>query len=98
MASHQDGLKIRSSKSSEISNGIKTDVICYNFANQIFIILTQFGRPGTMVTFLVEYFPASFSAHFVFPFRAKTDCFKELLTANYANLQKCISNCKSQDH
>ena len=53
MADQQDGgingIDIRSSKSSSVINDIKTDVVCYNFSNRIFIILTQFGRPGTMV-------------------------------------------------
>ena len=49
MAAKKDELRIKSSKSCNIVNDIKTDVVCYNFTNRIFIILTQFGRPGTMV-------------------------------------------------
>ena len=49
MAANKDELRIKSSKSCNIVNDIKTDVVCYNFTNRIFIILTQFGRPGTMV-------------------------------------------------
>ena len=47
MAARVDGVGSR--KSCDIVNDIRTDVICYNFGNRIFIILTQFGRPGTMV-------------------------------------------------
>ena len=49
MAAKKDELRIKSSKSCSIVNDIKTDVVCYNFTNRLFIILTQFGRPGTMV-------------------------------------------------
>ena len=49
MAAQDKGPRIESSKSCDIIKDMKTDVICYNFGNRIFIILTQFGRPGTMV-------------------------------------------------
>ena len=49
MAAQDNSLRIESSKSCDIIKDIKTDVVCYNFGNRIFIILTQFERPGTLV-------------------------------------------------
>ncbi|XP_065069348.1 uncharacterized protein LOC135694502 [Rhopilema esculentum] len=49
MASSEGEIKVNSSKSSDVVNGNSTDVVCYNFTNRIFILLTQFQRPGTMI-------------------------------------------------
>ena len=61
MASSGGEIKVNSSKSSDIVNGNSTDVVCYNFANRIFILLTQFQRPGTMVidvfSILISFMP-----------------------------------------
>ena len=61
MASSGGEIKVNSSKSRDIVNGNSTDVVCYNFANRIFILLTQFQRPGTMVidvfSILISFMP-----------------------------------------
>ena len=45
-----DDSRVKSCKSSAVINGVDTDIACYSFENRIFIILTQFKRPGTIVS------------------------------------------------
>eukprot|EP00112_Aurelia_sp_Birch-Aquarium-sp1_P008803 Seg1980.4 transcript_id=Seg1980.4/GoldUCD/mRNA.D3Y31 product="Proteasome assembly chaperone 3" protein_id=Seg1980.4/GoldUCD/D3Y31 len=53
MAANEEGgldkSGVKCCKSSAVINGVDTDVACYGFVNRIFIILTQFKRPGTMI-------------------------------------------------
>eukprot|EP00795_Rhopilema_esculentum_P004237 gene4237-20428_t len=71
MASSEGEIKVNSSKSSDVVNGNSTDVVCYNFTNRIFILLTQFQRPGTMVIevfgILVSFTPCPLLAEFMKP-------------------------------
>ncbi|XP_010872895.1 proteasome assembly chaperone 3 isoform X1 [Esox lucius] len=41
---------IRSKQAEKTINGISTQVICTEFSNYIFIVLTQYGKIGTLVS------------------------------------------------
>lgn len=41
---------IRSKKTQREINGIPTEVVCTEFSNYIFVVLTQFGKIGTLVS------------------------------------------------
>ncbi|KPP74859.1 proteasome assembly chaperone 3-like [Scleropages formosus] len=40
---------IRSRQKTEIINGVPTQVVCTEFSNYIFVVLTQYGKIGTLV-------------------------------------------------
>lgn len=41
---------IKSRKTEKIIDGILTQVVCTEFSNYIFIVLTQYGKIGTLVS------------------------------------------------
>lgn len=41
---------IRSKQTEKSINGISTQVVCTEFSNYIFIVLTQYGKIGTLVS------------------------------------------------
>ncbi|XP_064842195.1 proteasome assembly chaperone 3-like [Oncorhynchus masou masou] len=41
---------IRSKQTEKSINGISTQVVCTDFSNYIFIVLTQYGKIGTLVS------------------------------------------------
>lgn len=41
---------IRSRQTEKTINGIPTQVVCTEFSNYIFIVLTQYGKIGTLVS------------------------------------------------
>lgn len=41
---------IRTRQTENIINGIPTQVVCTEFSNYIFVVLTQFGKIGTLVS------------------------------------------------
>ncbi|XP_036422653.1 proteasome assembly chaperone 3 [Colossoma macropomum] len=45
---HQPLIKTRQAE--KIINGISTQVVCTEFSNYIFIVLTQYGKIGTLVS------------------------------------------------
>ncbi|XP_036409293.1 proteasome assembly chaperone 3 [Megalops cyprinoides] len=41
---------IKSKQGEEIINGISTQVVCTEFSNYIFVVLTQYGKIGTLIS------------------------------------------------
>ncbi|KAG7459969.1 hypothetical protein MATL_G00216230 [Megalops atlanticus] len=41
---------IKSKQKEEIINGISTQVVCTEFSNYIFVVLTQYGKMGTLIS------------------------------------------------
>ena len=41
---------IKTKQTEKLVNGISTQVVCTEFSNYIFIVLTQFGKIGTLVS------------------------------------------------
>lgn len=41
---------IRSKQTEKIINGISTQVVCTEFNNYIFVVLTQYGKMGTLIS------------------------------------------------
>ncbi|XP_030646724.1 proteasome assembly chaperone 3 [Chanos chanos] len=41
---------IKSRQTEKIINGVSTQVICTEFSNYIFIVLTQYGKIGTLIS------------------------------------------------
>ncbi|KAI1884643.1 hypothetical protein AGOR_G00228530 [Albula goreensis] len=41
---------IRTKRTEEVVNGISTQVVCTEFSNYIFVVLTQYGKIGSLIT------------------------------------------------
>ncbi|XP_069784425.1 proteasome assembly chaperone 3 [Narcine bancroftii] len=41
---------VRSKKAAEVIGGILTEVMCTLFSDQIFVVVTQFGKMGTLIS------------------------------------------------